>query len=46
MHFGIMPEIAPDLAMDGGAVSAELNRDLRHADPAMQQSSHKPAFIK
>ncbi|MCZ0962373.1 hypothetical protein [Paracoccus benzoatiresistens] len=35
-HFVVVPEVAPDLAMDSGAMSAELDGDLRHADLALQ----------
>lgn len=45
-HFGIVPEIAPDLAMDGRSMPAELDRDLRHADLAVQQPGDDPALIK
>ena len=45
-HFVVVPEVAPDLAMDGGAMSAELNGDLRHADLALQHGRDNATLRK
>lgn len=45
-HFRIMPEIAPDLAMNGRTVAAKLDRDLRHGYLAVRQPGDNPALFK
>jgi hypothetical protein len=45
-HFVVVPEVAPDLAMDGGAMSAELDGDLRHADLALQHGRNNATLRK
>ena len=43
-HLRIAPEVAPDLAVDRRAVPAELHRNLRHADLALQHARNDAAL--
>lgn len=45
-HLGIMPEVAPDLAMDGRAVPAKLRRDLRDADLLVQKPGQDAPLVE
>lgn len=41
-----MPEIAPDLAMEGRAVTAKLHRDLRDGDVLVQKLGQDAPLVE